>query len=257
MTERGVGRAALAVASLAIAAAQNPSAQANPSAQSGPASPSGPARPASPARPAAAATPATEEPPAGLLSGAPAHGAAADPVFAHLQLDRLACRFSEEKHIALLARPLRSSGAIAFDRARGIARTTESPHPEQVVVTRASIIIRNAGHTEDIPLDKTRDLRAFALIFPTLLRGERAELERSFDVGLYGSAAGWWALAFAPRADSLRALVRRVVVIGRGGALVALQIAEASGDTTETHLSDIRTNSAVPDAEIAAAFGAR
>ena len=204
----------------------------------------------------AAAETKTEAPPANLVSGDAAHGAALDPVFAHFRLARLACTFSEEKHIALLAKPLRSSGTIYYDRDKGIARTTKAPKPEHVVVTRTTLRFRKGDRTEEIPLDKSKDLKAFALIFPTVLRGERGELERSFDIGLYGSDAAWWALAFTPKTDSLRAMVRRVVVFGHKAELVALQVVEASGDTTETQLSEIRTNGAVPDAEIASAFGA-
>jgi outer membrane lipoprotein-sorting protein len=241
MMRRRVGRwAALAIAVIASAPAA-----------------AGPTKPPRVTDPRAAAVrPEPEAPPANLISGDAAHGAALDPVFAHFQLARLACKFTEEKHIALLARPLRSSGAIYYDRDRGVARSTLAPKPERVVVTRTALRIRKGDRSEEIPLDKSKDLKAFALIFPSLLRGERSELERSFDIGLYGSDAAWWALVFTPKTDSLRALVRRVVVIGQRGAPVSLQVVEASGDTTETQLSDLRTNAAVPDAEITAAFGA-
>jgi len=207
------------------------------------------------AGPAPAASPG-DAPPASLMTGDAAHGAAVDPVFAHFKLERLSCKFSEEKHIALLARPLRSTGTIHFERERGIARATITPRPQQVVLTRTSLRIRKDGRTEDIPLDKSKDLKAFALVFPTLLRGERSELERSFEIGLYGSEGAWWALAFTPKTDSLRALVRRVVVFGRKAEIVSLQVAEASGDTTDTRLTEIKKNGDVSDAEIAAAFGA-
>ena len=197
-----------------------------------------------------------DAPPASLLSGAAVHGSAIDPVFAYLTLDRLSCKFSEEKHVALLARPLRSTGTIYFARDKGIARATLTPRVEQVVVTTTSIRIRTASRSEEIPLDKSKDLKAFALVFPTLLRGDRTELERTFDIGLYGGAGDWWALAFTPKTDSLRALVRRVVVFGRKAEIVALQVAEASGDTTDTRLTEIHKNANVPDAEIATAFGA-
>ncbi|HEY6180298.1 MAG TPA: outer membrane lipoprotein carrier protein LolA [Kofleriaceae bacterium] len=225
MTPRGVGWAALAIAAIASSAAAGPA-----------------------TRP--------EAPPANLVSGDATHGAALDPVFAHFQLARLACTFREEKHIALLAKPLRSSGTIYYDRDKGVARTTTAPKPERVVVTRTTLRFRKGDHTEEVPLDKSKDLKAFALIFPGVLRGDRGELERSFDIGLYGSDAAWWALAFTPKTDSLRALVRRVVVFGHKAELVALQVVEASGDTTDTQLSELRTNGAVPDAEIASAFGA-
>jgi outer membrane lipoprotein-sorting protein len=203
--------------------------------------------------PARADSPA---PPATLISGDPAHGAAIDPVFAHFKLDRMSCKFSEEKHIALLARPLKSTGTIFFDRDKGIARATLTPKPQQVVLTRTSLKIKKDDKTEEIPLDKSKDLKAFALIFPTLLRGERAELEKTFDMGLYGGDSDWWALAFTPKTDSLKKLVKRVVVFGRKDQVFSLQIAEASGDTTDTRLTDVLKNGDVKDAEIATAFGA-
>lgn len=198
----------------------------------------------------------SDVPPSSLLSGEAAHGAALDPVFARLKLERLRCRFSEEKHIALLARPLRSTGTLVFERSQGIARTTLTPKVLKVVLTTTSLRIHKDQRTEEIPLDKSKDLKAFALIFPTLLRGDRAELERVFEIGLFGSDTTWWALAFTPRTDSLRTLVRSVVVFGHKDAVVSLRVAEASGDTTETRLTEVRKNGDVPDSEIATAFGA-
>lgn len=214
---------------------------------------------ADPARPSpspAAAPAASDAPPTSLLTGAVARGAAIDPVLAHVKLDRLRCAFSEEKHIALLARPLRSTGTIYFARDRGIARLTQTPKVQRAVLTPTSLRLSSGKRSEEIPLDKSKDLKAFALIFPTLLRGERGELERAFEIGLYGRDADWWALAFTPRAESLRQLVRSVVVIGRRTELVALKVVEASGDTTDTWLTEIRKNADVADAEIATAFGA-
>ena len=201
---------------------------------------------------------AGDTPPAKLTSGEPTHdGSKIEPVFAHFKVDRLGCKFSEQKHIALLARPLKSTGTIYFDRDKGIARTTVTPKREQVVLTTTSLRIRKTNRTEEIPLDKSKDLKAFAMIFPTLLRGNRAELERAFEIGLYGNDHDWWALVFTPKAESLRALVRRVVVVGRKGDVVSLQVSEASGDTTDTQLTDVVRNGDVSDVDIATAFGAQ
>jgi outer membrane lipoprotein-sorting protein len=207
-------------------------------------------------RPAVASAGA-DAPPATLLSGDAARGAATAPVLALLTLDRMSCTFREEKRIALLARPLVSTGTIHFERDRGIARSTKTPRVEHVVLTRTTLRIRSAAKTEEIPLDKSKDLRAFALIFPSLLRGDRLELERAFELGLHGSTRDWWALTFTPKAPSLRKLVKRVVVFGRKTEVVSLQVTEASGDTTVTQLTGIRKNADVPDTEIATAFGAR
>jgi outer membrane lipoprotein-sorting protein len=202
------------------------------------------------------AAPAVDAPPATLVSGEPAKGAAIDPVFKLLALQRLGCKFSEEKRVALLARPLKSTGTIYFERDKGIARTTLTPKVQHVVLTKTTLRITTDKKSEEIPLDKSKDLKAFALIFPSVLRGDRAELEKSFTVGLYGSDKDWWALAFTPKTDSMKKLIKRVVVFGKKTDLVSLQIVEASGDTTDTRLTDIQKNADVPDAEIAKAFGA-
>ncbi len=192
-------------------------------------------------------------PPAKLMTGTAAHGAATDPVLAHVKLDRMSCTFTEEKHVALLARPLRSSGRIIFDRTKGISRTTLAPKKQQVVLTPTTLRMKSAGHTEEVPLDKSKDLRAFATVFPTLLRGDRKELEAAFELGVY-SDADWWALTLTPKADSLKKLVKQVTVVGNKSELVSLQITEASGDTTETQLAEIKKNGDVPDSEITTAF---
>ena len=199
----------------------------------------------------------SDAPPATLVSGEPARGAASDPVFAHFKLERLSCTFSEEKRVALLAKPLRSSGTIYYDRGQGVARLTQKPKFQQVVVTTKTIRIRTEKKTEEIPLDKSKDLKAFASIVPSLLRGDRAALERAFEIGLYGSDKDWWALTFTPKTESLKKLVAKVTVVGRKSALVSLQVAETNGDSTTTKLTNIRTNDDVPATEITTAFGAK
>ncbi len=203
-----------------------------------------------------AGTAAAETPPATLISGEATHGPKLDPVFKLLEQQRLACTFAEQKHVALLARPLTSSGTIVFDRDKGIVRAVVKPKPQTVILTKTSIKMIKGKTVEEIPLDKSKDLKAFALIFPTLLRGERSALETSFDIGLYGSETDWWALTFAPKSAALKKFVKSVTVFGKKTDAVALRVVEASGDTTDTQLSDVRRNKDVPDTEIAAAFGA-
>lgn len=197
---------------------------------------------------------AADVPPANLVSGTPKTGAEVDPTFAHLKLDRMRAKFSEQKHVALLAKPLRSAGTIYFDHDQGIARIQTSPKPQQVTVTKTALKIKSGTRVEEVPLDKSKDLRAFALVFPSLLRGDRAALATSFDIALYGADTGWWALSFTPKSASLKKLVTSVVMIGQKADPVMLKITEASGDVTETELSEVARDKAVPDADIAQAF---
>jgi len=199
---------------------------------------------------------AADGPPPTLVSGTPATGKKLDPVFKLLEQQRFACKFTEEKHVALLARPLKSSGTITFDRDKGIARAVTAPKPQLVVLTKTSLKLVKGKTVEEIPLSKSKDLKAFAMIFPTTLRGDRAELEKSFDIGLYGSEGAWWALTFSPKDAALQKFVKSVTVFGNKTDVVAMRIVEASGDSSDTQLTDVRRNKDVPDTEIAAAFGA-
>jgi hypothetical protein len=186
--------------------------------------------------------------------------AAIEPLFAELRLDRLErlrAEFSEEKRIALLARPLRRTGTLYFDRSRGIARLTRAPRPERMVLTTSVLRIEKNGAVEEIPIRQSKALRAFAMVFPAILRGERAELETAFAIRVDGSARAEWTLTLTPRDPSLCGLVARVVVAGRGAEVSSLQVVEASGDVTSTRLSGIARNGAVPAAEVAQSFGGR
>jgi hypothetical protein len=182
---------------------------------------------------------------------------AAAPLFEMLRVDgleRLRASFSEEKHIALLARPLRSTGTLYFERTRGMARLTQTPAAERVVLSTTTLRIEKGGRVEEVPVDKSKTLRGFALILPAILRGDRASLEATFDLELDGVAKGDWSLTLLPKDPALCGLLRQVVVTGKGAEVKALRVEEASGDTTETRLSGIARNDAVPPAEIAQAF---
>ena len=194
--------------------------------------------------------------PASVITGEAQRGAAIDPVFALFKLDRMRATFAEEKTVKLLARPLKSAGTIVFARDKGVARVTTAPKASSVVITPTTLKIKDAKHSEEIPLDKSKDLKAFALVFPSVLRGDRVALEKSFELGLYGSDKDRWALVFTPRTDSLKKIIAKIAVHGTKGDITRVEISETSGDVTNLTLSDIERDRDVADSEITAAFGA-
>jgi len=197
--------------------------------------------------------------PSPCVKPSPHDAAAVEPLFELLRLDRvdrLRADFAEEKRIALVARPLHAAGQLYFDRKRGIARVTRSPATERVVVSTSTLRIEKAGKVEEVPLDRSKSLRGFALIFPALLRGDRAALEAIFDLDVAGAPKNAWSLTLLPKEAGLCGLIRKVVVFGQGPEVRKLRVEETNGDTTETSLSAIARNAAVQPAEIAEAFGA-
>jgi hypothetical protein len=191
-------------------------------------------------------------PPAALLTGKPAGAETLDAVMKVLAVERLAAKFVEQKHSALLARPLVTEGTLVYERERGLVRTVAGARAEQVVVTQTTLTIRKRGHTETVPLAKSKDLQASALVFPALLRGDRDGIARAFELTVRGNERDWWALTLTPKAESLRKMITQVVLLGRGHEARELRVVEASGDDSEMRLVEIRTNAAVADAELAA-----
>ncbi len=199
---------------------------------------------------AAPAATTSDTPPADLVTAKPADATTLAAVMKLLGVTRLAADFKEQKHSALLARPLVTKGTLVYERERGLVRSVTAPRPHQVVVTQTTLTFRKGSRTETVPLAKSRDLKAFALVFPALLRGDRDEIARSFELAVRGSAQDWWALTLTPKAESLKKLITSVVVIGRGNEVRELRVVEASGDHSEMTLSAIRTNSDVADSEL-------
>lgn len=198
----------------------------------------------------ALAAPVTDAPPTELLSAKPAAASTLDAVMKLLGVSRLAASFTEQKHSALLAKPLVTKGTLVYDRERGLVRSVAGPRPQQVVVTQTTLTIRKGTRTETVPLAKSKDLQAFALVFPALLRGDREGIAKSFDLVVRGTDKDWWALTLTPKAASLKKLIASVVVVGHGAEVRELRVAEASGDHSEMVLSSIRTNADVADNEL-------
>jgi hypothetical protein len=224
---------------------------------------------------AIAAPTSPDEPPAALLAGKPAGAATLDAVMKLLGVERMAAKFVERKHSALLARPLVTEGTLVYERERGLVRTVTGRRAQvpampgraappkggaqvdaqQVIVTPTTLTIRKGGRTDTVPLAKSKDLQAFALVFPALLRGDRDEIARAFDLAVRGSERDWWALTLTPKAASLRKMITEVVVVGHAREVRELRVVEASGDHSELRLAEIRTNAAVTDAELAVFSG--
>lgn len=200
--------------------------------------------------PLSAAAPVPETAPATLLDSKPAGASTLAAVMKMLGVDRMAADFVEQKHSSLLAKPLVTKGTLVYARDRGLVRTVAGPRAQQVIVTQKALTIKKGKRTDTVPLAKSKDLQAFALVFPALLRGDRDEIAQAFDLAVRGSEQDWWALTLTPKAASLRKMIDEVVVIGHGHEVRELRVVEASGDHSEMALSSIRTNSDVADNEL-------
>src|SRR5664279_2835561 len=70
--------------------------------------------------------------------------------FAHMP--GLEARFVEDKHLALLAEPLQSSGVLFFARPGMLLRRVEAPRKSEVVITPTELRMKDADGEQSIDL---------------------------------------------------------------------------------------------------------
>lgn len=170
----------------------------------------------------------------------------------------LEARFEEEKFLALLAVPLRSSGRLYFSPPSTLLRRVETPRRQDILIQADVVRISSGGSDGDdgAPAVQRIDLAARGGIRPLvesmiwIFTGDRESLERVYHVDyertVEGEKAGdlglastnRWQVRLTPKAPPLSDLLRELRVHGRGPGADMMELVETSGDRTVTHILD-------------------
>jgi hypothetical protein len=145
--------------------------------------------------------------------------------------------FVEQHFLALLSRPVESSGELIYDAPDRLEKRTLQPRPESLMLARDVLTIRRGRHRHVL------DLRAYPQILPFVesiratLAGDRGALERAFRVEYAGNLERW-TLFLAPRESSVAATVFQVRIGGSREHLRDVEIREKDGDRSLMTLRD-------------------
>ena len=176
--------------------------------------------------PAAAVAPA--DPP--TATAAPAAGDALDQL-----LERLAARrrghvtFTEVQHLAVLDRPLESSGELLYEAPGRLEKRILKPRPETLVLAHGMLSATRGRHTRTVELAAWPQLAPLLESMRATLTGDRAALERIFSVQLEGDAAHW-TLRLTPRDPEAARVVTQVLITGESAAMKTVEVLAADGD---------------------------
>jgi hypothetical protein len=155
------------------------------------------------------------------------------------QLHRLMQRFAERQHghatfiehqfIAVLDRPLESSGELLFDVPDRLEKRTLTPKAESVVLERGNLTIRRGSKTRTLAL---RDYPQYGPIIDSIratVLGDLAMLERHYTL-TFDEGGGAWTLKLIPRDKALRAQILAIRVAGAGDFVREIEIDRTNGD---------------------------
>ncbi|HUL45609.1 MAG TPA: LolA-related protein [Steroidobacteraceae bacterium] len=137
--------------------------------------------------------------------------------------------FTEVQHLAVLDRPLESSGELLYQAPDRLEKRIEKPRPETLVLAHGVLIATRGKHT------RTMELAAWPQVAPLLeslratLTGDRPTLERIFSVELEGDAARW-TLRLTPRDPEAARVLTRVIITGENASLRTVEVLQTDGD---------------------------
>ncbi len=138
-------------------------------------------------------------------------------------------RFVEKKYMAMLERPLESSGELRFVAPDRLEKRTLAPKPETLLVQGDMLTVERAGRKTTIPLGNHPELAGFIESLRGTLAGNRQALEQYYRLALEGTARRW-TLTLTPSDSRMAAAIANIRIDGAGERLERVEIRQADGD---------------------------
>lgn len=139
--------------------------------------------------------------------------------------------FVEKKSIAILDRPVESSGELFYTAPDRLEKRTLKPRPESMVLEQGTLTIEQKDKRHVLPLQNYPEIAAFIESIRGTLAGDRAALERAYRLRLEGDEQGW-TLELLPLAERMKKVVERIRIVGERHELRTIEIRQADGDSS-------------------------
>ena len=139
--------------------------------------------------------------------------------------------FVETKHIALLDKPVESSGELLYTAPDRLEKRTRKPKPESMVVNGGELLIERGRQKYHLQLQSYPELAAFIDSIRGTLAGDLKALERNYRLSLNGSAERW-NLQLLPLDAKMQAVIKRIRISGVRDQVNDIEIIQADGDSS-------------------------
>lgn len=146
--------------------------------------------------------------------------------------------FVEKKSIALLDKPVESSGELLYTAPDRLEKRTLKPKPESMVVNGGELVIERGKQKYQLRLQAYPELAAFIDSIRGTLAGDRSALERNYRLSLEGTAERW-TLQLQPIDPKMQAVIQRIRITGVRDQLRNIDIAQADGDSSTMTIEQV------------------
>jgi len=148
--------------------------------------------------------------------------------------------FREQKQIALLEKPLESSGVLYFVPPNRLARFTLKPAASALIIDGEKLRFQQ-GRQQRFDLSANPMARIFIDNFIVLFNGDLAKLQRLYQTNFSAKGENW-TLMLEPRGSPLRGLVEQNALRGDRSGIREMVMQNRDGDRTTTALDVIETD---------------
>ena len=144
--------------------------------------------------------------------------------------------FTEEKTLSVLQQPLKSSGLLLYDAPDHLEERTLLPRPQSVVLDHGMLSMHIGAHTRTLRLSDYPQLAPLIDSIRATLAGERATLERVFEVSFTGTLENWQ-LHLVPRDPQVSATLQQIDLEGQLDAVSEVRVQQRDGDRSLMHIT--------------------
>lgn len=145
--------------------------------------------------------------------------------------------FVEHRYLHLLKEPLVVSGTLSYRAPDQLSKITLEPQTERLIVDRDQLTIDREGKSRTLRLEDYPEIWAIIEGIRGTLAGDRAALEKYYDLKLEGGAASW-TLSLMPRDSKIKQLVRSILIFGEGHTIRHILTLEQEGDRSDMTITE-------------------
>jgi hypothetical protein len=137
--------------------------------------------------------------------------------------------FVEQQFLAVLSRPIESSGELRYDAPDRLEKRTLKPHAETLVLAGEQLSVERAGRRRVMDLHAYPQVLPFVESIRATLAGDRKALERLFRLDFAGNVSRW-TLTLQPLESKVKQSVSQVRIDGAADQLLKVEIRQPDGD---------------------------
>jgi len=169
----------------------------------------------------------------------------------------LSARYTEEKHLSLLAVPLKSSGALHFLSPSHLSRVVEKPEKQTLTITETELRMADKTSVEVIDLRQSDRVRLFVTSLMRVFQGDREALAKHYDVAyvLPKDSDTKWRLELTPKTEALQQILKQLVLHGDRDKVTGIERTAPNGDRTVTTIVEVDSARTFTAAEKQQLFG--